>query len=1386
MAAKKKSTDEEVQVLGGAEDNATVGDLTDSEEVTKVRRRRPVIKVETDTSPEPAVEVSGTKRRKVVRDAGIDVSADAVAAVDVSSARRRKVPKPEIAVSGEPVESTEITAVRRRKPAKADVTDPTVSSEAPAATRRRRSTKSDAVDGATDGTPRIDLGGPIEIASPRRRKSTKDAENVADDPLENSKTSQFRRVSLSSDAFQVVSIDSLHATVGQPSTKAPEISVADAVQSAVEEAPVAEVSVEEPAVDETQILPAAPVAAADETQSLPAAPEVPVGETQVLPAENRNATAPIDADALLDAFGMARDSDILSVFGEKDGSSGSPTLFEGVDASVKPVAPSATISVSDSVSSVSRPESQSEAAPTEEVVAPTLRLKRKKGVVRRNDPSLVVSSPSQLNARVGLPNSQALQRQTMDSQILGRINARQQELAEHDPYYRMPDPAKPEERRAFMYFISFGDHDDSRMNIPLSRRHVPRFSRDYLTDRHMRCSGILQNDPGDRPEVLQSPLTPVMLPLHPRMLPKRPAQLARWLANRPARHDLRHILEVRLKWDFIHNWYGVSHTPKGKFEFVQECKAVTEELLPSYSASFQSIDKKLLTRLHLPPLSKLKSDMVRRAAAAEPTQHERHETAPNAEPFVSKTVEGLSQIMRGLHQPTLEEAEPQGEEVDPLLKQTFDYLDTEIEVDDPPVEGRRNYLIDHHITKIAQLFVRWASILHFSDQQVRGGRRNQLFPEYFYARFLEIMSIDEKNARQYGVELPELSIKTRFALDDLDMLLLWFIASDQLEPNLKTALRSTWNQQTVVFINNALFIRLLVPEIASRTEILRRISPSSPMVCNGLLHINARSVAGQPLYFENLISEQLVRIFAGIPSLSMPSTQFAELQFPHFSDDTYISSEHTKTIEILRNFLDRPKLCSLPNLEHENLNFIPSLAFTLEGLPGSGRTTLIKIIASKLGMPVILVQGSPLNNNGDCEDYLKSVFIDVTLNNALLCIRDAGPLLTEEKTASILARLLAIHPIICAFCIDLAVKIHPVVEPYIIYKPKMEANLRDNASILWKQHLALPGLNTHDVDVAALSQRMALQPFQIQKAAKLAYYSTGDLSEAISNTFLEKTSAKQVSKNIGNLAFVTDPEIDLSDVIVSEDIMASIKKIIGSAINRRRVLYEWGLSKRIRRGTGVIALFDGEPGTGKTHSAEAIAHELGLSLMRINIATMVDKYIGETEKNLTTIFEQARPDMQLLLFDEADSLFTKRTANVSKSNDRYSNMSVNVLLQLVERYEGVSVLTTNLKNAIDPAFERRITYKVYFPMPKKKERVRLWRYMCPPEIVTSEPIDYEWLAELEMSGGEIKNAVLTAAFNAATQGKLLNSEFLYEAGVAEASAAGRVMRHYDENNDEFY
>ena len=763
---------------------------------------------------------------------------------------------------------------------------------------------------------------------------------------------------------------------------------------------------------------------------------------------------------------------------------------------------------------------------------------------------------------------------------------------------------------------------------------------------------------------------------------------------------------------------------------------------------------------------------------------------PNGSPFVEPEV-----------------IEEENSAPDPAVAAIFDIFTLPMPAytsDAGDLETIRRLHIAHHCDRITALFADWARSLGYIDKGVFGGPENKLLSQCFMERFQQILEIDRKASEHQGVVLPDIALKQRFYLDDVDMLLLWLLAGAEMDPNFKNALRETWEAMTVVYLSAGSLMRFFCTSALERSEVMDRLSPSSPMAMAGLFKIQISATPTQPLYFEIIISEQVTRQFAGISSLSLASTQYAELMFPHFAEDTYVADSHLKTFRIIKNYIDRPKLNRCRNLERENLDFVPSMAFLVEGLPGSGRTTLIKIMASRLNRPVIVVQTNPLASlhPTDAEEYLKTVFADAALMDAFVCLRDAGGLLTEEKLSSMLARQLAQRAVVCAMCVDLAVKTLPVIDPYITFKTKMDGNLKDNAVAYWTPHLNLPHLEQSQIDVLALSQRMALQPFQIQKATKLAYYSADfetdqsgsvslnaqNLSESaqellISNQELEKAAAVQVTKNIGNLAFVSDPEIDLSDVVVSDDIMEKIQQIIGSAINRRRVLYEWGLSRRIRRGTGVIALFDGEPGTGKTHSAEAIAHELGLSLMRVNIATMVDKYIGETEKNLTMIFEQARPDMQLLLFDEADSLFTKRTSNVSKSNDRYSNMSVNVLLQLVERYEGVSILTTNLKNAIDPAFERRITYKVYFPMPKKPERERLWKYMCPPDILTAEPIDYEWLSELEMSGGEIKNAVLTAAFTAATRGQLLDSAILYNAGVAEASAAGRVMRRYEEGED---
>lgn len=708
----------------------------------------------------------------------------------------------------------------------------------------------------------------------------------------------------------------------------------------------------------------------------------------------------------------------------------------------------------------------------------------------------------------------------------------------------------------------------------------------------------------------------------------------------------------------------------------------------------------------------------------------------------------------------------------------------------------------NHCGRIMAHIKHWALHLAQIDQEVKRPSDQMPLAHVYYTRFIQIRATDNATAAQHQTLLPDERLKLKYDLDEMDLLILWLIASLQIDQDVRECLVPTWTQGNLILFSPATIMRFLATNQMEKSELMFRLSASSRLRTHDLVRTTFTRNPILPLYFELSVPEQIQLQFAGTLSLSTPTSRHATLIYPSLSKDTFLSLEHQHTLQIVRHFVTRPALNQTnPQLSRENLNFIPSLPFLIEGLPGSGRTTLMKIIASRLEMPLIIVSCGPLSMMApeDFSSYFNDLFQDAELLNALVCLKNASTILADARHISLFTDQLAIHPVVCAMCVDLPQTITPELDPYVTFKTKMDANLKENAVDYWKPHLSLPFANNLHVDVLDLSRKLALQPFQIQKATRLAYYATATEDETpesdslaandsdifLSNQILEHAASVQITKNIGNLAFITDPEVTLSDVIVSDDIMKKIKLIIGSAQTRRRVLYEWGLSRRIRRGTGVICLFDGDPGTGKTHSAEAIAKCLGLSLMRVNIASMVDKYIGETEKNLTKIFEQARPDMSLLLFDEADSLFTKRTSNVSKSNDRYSNMSVNVLLQLVERYEGVSVLTTNLKNSIDPAFERRITYKIYFPMPKKEERIRLWKYMCPPDVVTAEPLDYDWLSEIEMSGGEIKNAVLAGAFKAATLGRLLDTEILYEAGVNEASAAGRVMRHYDEDDDGF-
>jgi hypothetical protein len=267
----------------------------------------------------------------------------------------------------------------------------------------------------------------------------------------------------------------------------------------------------------------------------------------------------------------------------------------------------------------------------------------------------------------------------------------------------------------------------------------------------------------------------------------------------------------------------------------------------------------------------------------------------------------------------------------------------------------------------------------------------------------------------------------------------------------------------------------------------------------------------------------------------------------------------------------------------------------------------------------------------------------------------------------------------------------------------------------------------------------------------------------------------RVGHRVGEVAQRVTQTAKWDQVVLPAPVLTVVKEMVAFAKHGEKVLGDWGFAARYHYGLGLTALFSGPPGTGKTMLAGLISRELGLDLFRIDLSRVLSKYIGETEQRLGRLFEEGKRGGVALLFDEADSLFARRT-EVKSSVDRYANLEVNFLLQKMEEYSGVVILTTNFADSIDEAFKRRIRFHAQFPMPNQEEREQLWTAMIPPKAPIQDEVAFDLLAKAyEFSGGEIKNAVLRAAFYAAVEDSPLTLELLDRAAQAECQERGRLV-----------
>lgn len=295
----------------------------------------------------------------------------------------------------------------------------------------------------------------------------------------------------------------------------------------------------------------------------------------------------------------------------------------------------------------------------------------------------------------------------------------------------------------------------------------------------------------------------------------------------------------------------------------------------------------------------------------------------------------------------------------------------------------------------------------------------------------------------------------------------------------------------------------------------------------------------------------------------------------------------------------------------------------------------------------------------------------------------------------------------------------------------------------------------------------------IDKLYALENWSRGSL--LLEEAKLFEACYGEIKHELDKSARKLNSKYTFSDLVLPESIIGELKEICSRVKNSNKVYHQWGFGEKLSYGKGLAVIFSGEPGTGKTMSAHAIANELKLEIYQIDLSSMVSKYIGETEKNLSKIFDEAKRSNAILFFDEAESLFGKRT-EVSNSNDKHANNQTSFLLQKIEAYEGITILATNFKKSMDKAFVRRMNHIIEFHMPSADFRKEIWTNIYPKQTPLSMDVDFDYISEkFELTGGNIKNIALRSAFMAAEKDSEIMMKDILIATKEEMHKIGKVF-----------
>jgi hypothetical protein len=445
----------------------------------------------------------------------------------------------------------------------------------------------------------------------------------------------------------------------------------------------------------------------------------------------------------------------------------------------------------------------------------------------------------------------------------------------------------------------------------------------------------------------------------------------------------------------------------------------------------------------------------------------------------------------------------------------------------------------------------------------------------------------------------------------------------------------------------------------------------------------------------------------------------------------------------------------------------------VRGRTGSGRHTLLASLAARAGreLGVIDLMASAPRDATRVAATLESALNRAKLRGLFPCVDGLDVIAPDDPDLR-----LQITNVLRRYPGPLALRLSPDARPPLdpgYLQLDLPPRTEFERSVSWTASLQRHTIELSDP--SDLAARYRVGPGIIERVcSEVARRPERPTDAASWIRTLDDGVRQHLVNRIGESATRVNHLANWTDVVLPDDISDSLLEITSRVRHRKVVFEQWGFSRSITSARGLTVLFQGSPGTGKTMVAGVIARDLGLELYRVDVSRITSKWIGETEKNLGALFDAAEEGQVMLLFDEADSLFAKRT-EVKSSVDRYANQEVNYLLQRFDTFEGIAILTTNFGNSIDSAFKRRLTYRVTFPFPDEEMREQLWRSLIPAQVPVSGPLDFASLAQrFRLSGGYIRNSALRAAFLAVEEGSSLTQEHLERAIRMEFREIGKL------------